>query len=491
VSEPGAGIDLEAADVRLAEQEAAVSVLRAGRTEARLVAALTSALKVSQLHSLENVAVADSLAELEEALEAFLTRTAKAAILVGEERVYVNGRLVRSGQTGHSWVDEFMDVLARNGLGGIVLSGRWSGDAVRQLVQALKSASGGDRAGRYAQIAAAVPAVLEPAGVAVLDEAEAAEFANEAEEGYLSEAQRAAFYHARLVALAEATRRAVAGGRPPDVYGRNVRQTLIKIVDFADDDALFAARLLAATSLPLLQADPLASHAANVAVLALAMSRLLDLKRGVHADLGFAAFFHDVGRAEVGRGAVGPDGAEDPSTAREHVVAGVRFGLRARSYGSAGLLRLIVAAEHHRPCDGYPDAPLRDPHPFSRVVAIADAFDKLRHGIGRPPHGAARALRALGEDPTRYDPALVALLEDAVGRLPAGTLLRLHDGRVVLVVDGGGRYQHRPVVRSLLLPGGQPDPEGAYAELRDPAQQVAAELDPSQVQLDWRLYVLA
>ncbi|MCO5165878.1 MAG: hypothetical protein M9894_05865 [Planctomycetes bacterium] len=473
------------------EQEGALAFLRAGRAEAALLARLSSALRVSRLHALDNVAARETLEELREGLTRFITLRERALVLVGEgRRVYVNGRMVRSGKASGTWLEDLADLLERAGAGGLLLAGAWDGPAVRDLVAAFAPPPGASGpAARLEALRAGLGRIGAPAQAQAFDPAGAQALAQEEEEGYASESHRAAYYFARLVALAEAGYAAARAGRAPDVHTRHVRQTLMKVVD-ALDDPLFEARLIGCGVLEPSGGDPVALHAARVAVLALVMGRLLGLPRGSVGDLGFAALFHDLGRVDAAHQADPAGDREARAGLEEHVVAGVRAALRGRTYATSGLLRLVVGFEHHRVADDAPaEAVLREPHAFSQLVAVADAFDRLEHGLPwRAPVSPAEALQTLAAEPERYEPAIVELLIDALGRTPRGTLLQLRSGDVVVVVAGGARQGHRPIVRRLQLATGAPDPARSLAVL-DGLGLVAAELDPD-VRDDWRDAVL-
>lgn len=473
-----------------AGKEAPLAFLRAGRAEVALLMRLGSALKVARLHALDNAAARAALEELHAALSGFLATHGLALIVVGEgRRVYVNGRLMRAGKSGGAWLEDMTDTLERLGVAGLLLAGEWDPGAARELMAAVSAPvpPGASRAGAFKQ---ALERVAPPAVVQGLEAAEAAALAHEEEEGYLSEAQRAAFYFARLMSLAEAGLTAARARRSPDVHARQVRQTFMKVIDSLAHP-LFEARLLGCGVQEPEGVDPLAAHAARVAVLCLVMGRLLGLSRGHLADLGLAALHHDLGRVDRPRRVAAQGDAEDPHSLEGHLLSGVRAALRARSYAAAGLLRLVVVLEHHRGADAVPDQTvLRPPHVLTQLVAVADAFDRLEHGLPwRKPISPAEALRALSAEPHRWDPAVVELLTDSIGHTPRGTVLRLRTGEVCVVVAGGARQGHRPAIRRLLLASGAPDPALALAQLTKP-EDVVAELPPD-VAVDWRQAVLS
>lgn len=474
----------------LTGEEDALAFFRAGRAEANFVSKLTSAINVSRLHALENVVAQEALEAATQALTTFLERREQAEVLLAERRVYVNGRLVLVHQKGgRSWLDDFTDFMLRFGLGGIVLSGPWTRDALREFLNVFRGlGTEGNPESRARKAALQAETLAGPGKALLLRPEEAAAWVQEEEEGYASDTERAAYLYARVVALAESSHIALAEGRSPDTHGRFLRATLMKLVDRLSEP-LFEIRLLALTASDPLPEAPLVSHVANVCVLSLAMGRLLGLSRGLLVDLGFAALHHDLGR--VGQTPQGADGREHPLSSEEHVLRGMAHALRGRSYGNVGLLRLVVSQEHHRESDDFPEAlALRDPHLFSLVVGVADAFDRLQNGLPwRPAVGPAAALRALEAAPEHYRPEVVALLRDVLGRYPRGTVLRLWDGSVGVVVSGGARRLHRPIVRRVLNPDQTADETGALLELEDP-DGLAQEIDVSDVPFDWRVGVL-
>lgn len=482
---------VEVDDPERSGEAAPLAFLRAGRAEATLLTRLSSALKVARLHALDNQAARAAMEELQAALTAFLSTQGLALVIVGEaQRVYVNGRLMRGGgRAGGGWLEDVAGALERQGATGLLLAGEWDLNATRELMGAFAAPVPAEGP-KVAGLKQALTRVSAPATVQALDAAEAAALAHEEEEGYLSESQRAAFYFARLVTLAEVGLQAVRAGRAPDVHARHVRQTFMKVIDSLAQP-LFEARLLGCGVLDPERVDPLAAHGARVAVVALVMGRLLGLTRGHLADLGQAALLHDLGRVDHLRRPNPTGEAEDPGGLEAHLLRGVRFALRGRNYAASGLLRLVVALEHHRTADEVPaQAVLRAPHVLTQVIAVADAFDRLEHGLPwRPPISPAEALRTLAGEPHRYDPAVVELLADAIGHTPRGTVIRLRSGEVAVVVAGGARQGHRPVIRRLLLANGAPDPGLAMAPLASP-DDVADELPPD-VGVDWRRAVLS
>ncbi|RMG16586.1 MAG: HD domain-containing protein, partial [Planctomycetota bacterium] len=408
------------------------------------------------------------------------------SILVARERVYVNEAPVRVAR-GQSFVREFMEFVGRLGVGGLLLRGEWDHAAVESFVAAFANQPGvADPEARLRNVRERLAFVSSPAIVQVLGAEEAEAEIRGGDDVIVSDAARAAFFYARLVSLLEQTHAAVREGESADRYARHLRQTVMKAIECLEA-RVFVLRLLAHTASPP-GPDPLATHAANVCVLSLCMGRLLGLGRGDLSALGFAALYHDVGRALRPEQPAEPEG---PDELLPHILEGLRLCLEGSTLSEAATVRSVVVAEHHLLRDGVPripGAPPR-PHPFSRLVAVADAFDRLQNGTpGSPPQNPAQALRSLRREPRRHDNAAVDLLQDVLGKTPRGTVLRLLSEELVIVLEGGAVFGHRPIVRRLRFANGRPDPQRSLRLLE--LSEVKGEADPAHFGVDWRREVL-
>ncbi len=174
-----------------------------------------------------------------------------------------------------------------------------------------------------------------------------------------------------------------------------------------------------------LASDP-AAKAAAVVLVSGVVAEALGMDDESRRTLGLAGLLADIGLQDEG----------DP---RSHPIEGARRIFLAGGPGSE--VAAAVALEHHVRVDGtgYPLIE-RPVHPFSRIVAVADAYCTLVGGVdrrsARTPAGAIRALR--GGVGTDFDAGVVDALVGAVGETPAGSLVRLADGEVALVRSADG-----------------------------------------------------
>jgi HD-GYP domain-containing protein (c-di-GMP phosphodiesterase class II) len=211
------------------------------------------------------------------------------------------------------------------------------------------------------------------------------------------------------------------------------------------------------------------THSMNVCIISVALGRKLGFSKVQLCDLGMAGLLHDVGKARVPSEILNKTGKLDENewkAIQEHPWAGALtlFGMRA--YEEIPYRSILVAHEHHMKIDltGYPKVVRpRTVGLFSRIVAVADAFDAAttRRVYQTVPVEPDQVLREMWENPKRgQDKVLVKALINLVGVYPVGTCVIL-DNFEVAVVSGASpdRQQlNRPMVRIALDAEGGPVP---------------------------------
>lgn len=159
-------------------------------------------------------------------------------------------------------------------------------------------------------------------------------------------------------------------------------------------------------------------HAASTCVWALLMGGLLDLSRYELLDLGTSTLLSKVGFALLPEEMTEKQGALTPQERRELRLGTVRAvqALIARSRLSDIMMRrVIVAYEHQRPFAQEDHEPTNT-HLYSRIVAVADAYDAMvTERSWRPAMSEVMALNNLHKQAgTRFDPVLVRVLDSVI-----------------------------------------------------------------------------
>lgn len=245
----------------------------------------------------------------------------------------------------------------------------------------------------------------------------------------------------------------------PELKGPRVHVVRIvqDLVDIATERVNFALKLAVIKT-----ADTyVANHAANTCVLSIIIGRSLGIDRLDLVDLGQAALYADLGFSLLPPEAV--ESKEELSEAEREELRGAMVGKLRQTMGPAevtesGMRRALVIYEHNQP---YRDADgsRRPLHPFSRIVAVASAFDALTtQRPWRDGYAADEALRIIREEAdSRFDPLVVKALVNALGLYPLGSLVRLSNGALAAVYHNSNHPERfeRPWVKLLSTASGE------------------------------------
>jgi HD-GYP domain-containing protein (c-di-GMP phosphodiesterase class II) len=229
-------------------------------------------------------------------------------------------------------------------------------------------------------------------------------------------------------------------------------------------------------------------HSVNVCILSISMGRMIGLPNDQLSALAMGALLHDIGKVRVAPSILQFPGRLDAAQWRQiklHPQEGAAAILTAASPMQE--IAATVAYEHHARFDGsgYPPSHRSDRnlHFYSRLVATADTYDAIttRRSYRRAetPNRALHAI--LNGAGTIYDPDFARAFIEMVGVYPAGSLLRLSDGDLVMVTRADERGESPDVV--LLQPAGDEmleQPVGA--ELGDRA--IIDQVLPSEVGIE-------
>lgn len=178
-------------------------------------------------------------------------------------------------------------------------------------------------------------------------------------------------------------------------------------------------------------------HAVNVAILSVLLSSKLDVEEEQLHLIGIGALLHDLGELYVPeeiRLKPGPLTDAEWAIAHEHPARGAKLVL-----GTVGFEPTVasVVLEHHAGYQGhgYPKLHGRKVHLYSRIVAVADAYDALTHPRPYQPDVTAVPVveQLLRKSGTTFDPTVLKILVHTLGFYPPGTPVELSDGRSGLV----------------------------------------------------------
>ena len=224
------------------------------------------------------------------------------------------------------------------------------------------------------------------------------------------------------------------------------------------------------------------THCVNVSIFSVIIGQRLGLERLQLYELGLGALFHDIGKQKIDSDVINkPGGLTDAEWAqlKEHPTEGLLLLFHMHGFADMPYRQMLMAYEHHMKIDlsGYPsNRRSRSPTLFSRIVAVADAFDAGTsvRSYQYEPWPPDAVLQEMRDNPKRgFDPLLVKVLITATGVYPVGTLVILdtHELAVVAQVNPDPQLLHRPKVKVISDPVGLP--------LNEPKTLDLAEADPA------------
>jgi HD-GYP domain-containing protein (c-di-GMP phosphodiesterase class II) len=238
------------------------------------------------------------------------------------------------------------------------------------------------------------------------------------------------------------------------------------------------------------------AHSVNVSIFSIALGKKLGLSKLDLCELGMSALMHDIGKAKMPiELTTKTTHLEEPEweIIREHPAEGLLTLLEMRGVGEVPFRTMLTAYEHHMKIDqtGYPRSKRpRDPTLFSRIVAIADGFDAAttKRSYQATPWLPDAVLREMRDNPSRgFDPLLVKAFISMTGYYPVGTVVVLDSFELAVVVATNSDTPNRPVVNIVYdemgLPVSPPrtlDLNEVDAETGSPLRTIIKSTDPER-----------
>jgi putative nucleotidyltransferase with HDIG domain len=237
------------------------------------------------------------------------------------------------------------------------------------------------------------------------------------------------------------------------------------------------------------------THMVNVAALAMAQARTLNLEGPLLREFGFAALMHDIGKVNTPLEVLNKPGKlsnEEFKIMKQHVIDGAHI---LRKTPEMPALAPVVAFEHHLKQDlsGYPEnIGHRKLNLCTMIVSIADVFDALRSNRPyREGLATARIKSIMGEQGNpAFNQVLLRRFVNLMGLFPIGTIVRLNTEEIGVVSAEHPDDPFRPQVKVLFSSGGERLEEPVLANTweRDSRGEfpraVVESVDPDSIELD-------
>lgn len=408
----------------------------------RFIKLCNGVLGMARLHAPDNHALDQPVRDFETTLQALVQILGAVQLMIVEDQAYLNE--IRIRLDGVDAAHDLGERLRRHAVGGLTFHAPLGEAQIRALIGAVAAAPAGDEP-RWA-----LEDALAEKGIEAVELHGLQRFRISGEKK--AGAREARTISAHAAALVDRTLHNVATGRMANPLP--LRRVVVEMLGNEDRGEAIGANPEGTTAY--------ASHTTRVCWLAVLLGRAIGLPADALQDLGLAAMFHDIGYSMHG----GPpaSGETRPAAPLErHPTAGARLILKQRGFHEAKIRRVLATLDHHRRYDD-PDG---RPSLLGRVLAIVDDYDiwVSPRGGGLSPDVVLERMAA--ESGATYDPVLLQVFINQLGRFPPGTTLDLRDGRTVRVVSlvRSPETFDRPLVRVERLANGEAPAEETIVDL--------------------------
>jgi HD-GYP domain-containing protein (c-di-GMP phosphodiesterase class II) len=434
----------------------------------KVLSAFYATLRSLKLYPLENSAVQRTLDDLHQVLSSLVQEEGGMELRIVGDFFFLNETRLRLDLSNYSTFGSFARALTEHGIGAVeVLPGINRAEWAPFLSLLLREPGDVDPYETFMYAMAGAP--ILHIQVLPAKEVREPELAEEA----LYAAKRT---YAQSVQVAKEALTDIRIGRAVNV--RKVKRAVQGIVDqvLANEPSMITMTTLRDYD------EYTFTHSVNVSIFSVVIGQRLGLDKIQLYELGLGALFHDLGKSRIDIAIINkPAGLDEAEwfELQQHPIEGLLALFHLQGFTDVPYRQMLMAYEHHMRVDlsGYPkNRRPRNPSLFSRIVAVADAFDagtSIRSYQYRPSPPDV-VLREMRDNPGRgMDPLLVKALINATGVYPVGTLAIL-DTFEMAVVTGVQRdlgRLHQPVVRVISDSMGMPLAEPVTLDLSktDPA----------------------
>jgi putative nucleotidyltransferase with HDIG domain len=192
-------------------------------------------------------------------------------------------------------------------------------------------------------------------------------------------------------------------------------------------------------------------HSLNVAILLANLGTHIGLDEEQIQELALSGFLHDMGKIKIPDEILYKSGrlnGQEMTIMKDHVYYGTKMLIEMAMPDS--IVRTI--SEHHERLDGYgyPEGLRGDEiTQFGRMIAIVDTYDAItadrcyKLGVS-----SKKALKILLQDtPDKYDEELVTQFVKSIGIFPAGSLVKLNNQKIAMVLKQHPVHVTKPLVK--------------------------------------------
>ncbi len=465
----------------------------AGPDEVALINTLIILFKTAQFMDITNDAYKTQAKRFQEHFDRLIARRHQITIKTLEGRILIDEKLVKFDGDGTVRARELIDRWRTIGIGGIVLNDALEVGQIGQFISLMTQVE--KNKGNLEVIAGKLKsASIDGLKLLACPEVDDNQKDEWDERKILRKKAQTAFFRA-IVVVQEVMSQATT---EKDIDTTRTRRVVHSLIDLLNEDENALIELTAIRDFD----EYTYVHSVNVCIYALTIGIRLEFDRKNLSNLGFAALFHDMGKVRLPEDLITKPGKYDENDwiqMHKHPLMGAKTVLRNCTFDEHTARAARVAMEHHINEDltGYPTLKNRvQTNLFSKIVAIADAFDALTSGrvyLGRaiPPDEVLRIL--MYQMTVKFNAILLKLFVNIVGVYPAGTMILLSSDELAIVTEKGQNNLARPVVKIV---GDRSGPYESFFEIdlaapENLSKQIVRVIDPTGYDIDIKSIILS
>jgi HD-GYP domain-containing protein (c-di-GMP phosphodiesterase class II) len=433
--------------------------------------------KTAHLYDASNKIFNRPIQEITELLEKLLDLLTDVTLIGVGEQFYINDVRIRmQGENMQKISQELFDEFNRYGIGGFTFGLPLADEEWRSFFQVLAGHSGEGRARNWLELRQQ----LKEAGIErQIEVVGSLEFRIGGED--LSGSRNLMQVYAQAYDVSEETWYTANRKQAPNPLP--VRRVINDLIDVLQEQSQHSLEVLGIED----PENPFLTHAINTAMMSVLLGMDLDIHRSNLADLGVAAFLHDLGHAVIAESDI--DTGEN-WRALNHKQAGISLLLRHRGFHEAHIKRLLTIVEHHTDAAVNPNTPR--PSLYSRIIRVADFYDTMTSAlIGSTPISPDRAIELLNSGQSKlFDPTITQKFINRMGRFPIGTVLQLSDNSIAVSLGSDGSMREFTLPSVLIIQDAQGNPaQGPQIELANTRQVQISHPHPHYQQFQPKMHL--
>lgn len=197
------------------------------------------------------------------------------------------------------------------------------------------------------------------------------------------------------------------------------------------------------------------NHCINVAILSIMTGISMGYSEGTLMELGTGALLHDIGMTFVSSEIIYKPGklsTYEMTLVRQHTEIGYNI---LKTAGEFSVSTPHIAFQHHERSDGtgYPRGLNSDKiADYAKIVALADVFEALASDRPyRKGHSLDECIYILEKlEGTYFEPEILNVFMSNIAVYPIGTLVKLTNNQIAVVMSDHQKVPQRPMVTVVL-----------------------------------------